>query len=101
MSACRRRTVPAWPPRRPCRAPHWKEATVPLTDEDKTQAKELGLTHEEARIAMAVRIPLARYAFHKHELQAGRDAETAMMEDFSDAAGEGLEHAYRGGRGVG
>jgi|GEM_PF-6306863 len=71
-----------------------------LTDEDKALAKELGLTHEEVRIAKAVRIPLDRYAFHKRELQAGRDADDAMMQRFSDAAGAGLEHAYRGGRGV-
>ncbi|HEY5387452.1 MAG TPA: hypothetical protein VIL79_06065 [Thermoleophilia bacterium] len=71
-----------------------------LTDEDKVQAKELGLTQEEVRIAKATRIPLERYAFHKRELQAGRAADDAMMQRFSDAAGEGLETAYRGGRGV-
>jgi hypothetical protein len=73
---------------------------VPLTDEDKALAKTLGLTLEEVRIAKATRIPLERYAFHKRELQAGRDADDAMMERFSGAVGEGLEHAYRGGRGV-
>jgi len=73
---------------------------VPLTDDDKAQAKALGLTHDEVRIAKAVRIPLERYAFHKRELQSGRDADDAMMQRFSDAAGEGLEHAYRGGRGA-
>lgn len=73
---------------------------MPLTDDDKAQAKALGLTHDEVRIAKATRIPLERYAFHKRELQAGRDADDAMMQRFSDAAGEGLETAYRGGRGA-
>ena len=73
---------------------------MPLTDEDKAAGKALGLTLEEVRIAKAVRIPLERYAYHKAELQAGRDADDAAMQRFSDAAGEGLEHAYRGGRGA-
>ena len=73
---------------------------MPLTDEDKAQAKELGLTHEEMRFAKATHIAPSRYAFHKRELQAGRDADDAMMQRFSDGAAEGLEHAYRGGRGV-
>lgn len=66
-----------------------------LTDEDKAQAKALGLTLEEVRIAKATRIPLERYAFHKGELQAGRDAEDALMSRFTDAVTEGLTHAYR------
>jgi hypothetical protein len=73
---------------------------VPLTDEDKAAGKELGLTLDEMRMAKATHIAPERYAFHKRELQAGRDADDAMMQRFSDAAGEGLEHAYRGGRGV-
>lgn len=71
-----------------------------LSEEQTQQAKDLGLTVAEARFAIATCIPLDRYAFHKRELQAGRDAEDAMMQRFSDAAGAGLEHAYRGGRGV-
>lgn len=51
-----------------------------LTDDQKQQAKDLGLTVTEARFAIATRIPLDRYAFHKRELQAGRDAWEAKLE---------------------
>lgn len=66
-----------------------------LTEADKAQAAELGLSHEEMRFAKATHVAPSRYAFHKRELQAGRDADDALMEDFTDAVTEGLEHAYR------
>jgi hypothetical protein len=71
------------------------EAIVILTDADKAQAKELGLTHEEMRIAKATRIPPERYAFHKRELQAGRDADQAKMEEFAAAVTDQLQYAVR------
>jgi len=74
---------------------------VILTDDDKAQAKELGLTQEELRFAKAAHVAPERYAFHKAAIQAGRDAENALMSDFAEAVGEGLETAYRGGRGAG
>jgi len=49
---------------------------VILTEADKAQAKELGLTQEELRFAKAAHVAPERYAFHKAAIQAGRDAET-------------------------
>ena len=66
-----------------------------LTDEDKATAKALGLTLDELRFAKATHIPAERYAFHKRAIQAGRDAESALMEEFTEAATEGLSTAYR------
>ena len=66
-----------------------------LSDDQKQQAKDLGLTVTEARFAIATRIPLDRYAFHKRELQAGRDAENAQMEDFAAAVTDQLQYAVR------
>ena len=48
-----------------------------LTEADKAQAKELGLTQEELRFAKAAHVAPERYAFHKAAIQAGRDAESA------------------------
>ena len=66
-----------------------------LTDDDKAQAKTLGLTQEEMRFAKAVHVAPERYAFHKAAIQAGRDAENALMEEFTEAVTEGLSTAYR------
>jgi len=71
-----------------------------LTDSQKQEAKELGLTQQEARFSLATRIPLTRYAEIKAQIAAGHEAEDALMSDFAGAVTEGLEHAYRGGRGV-
>ena len=65
-----------------------------LTEADKAQAKTLGLTLDELRFAKATHIPAERYAFHKRAIQAGRDAESALMEEFTEAATEGLTTAY-------
>ena len=51
-------------------------------------------------VALRTRIAPETYAKHKAELQAERDAWDAKMEEFTGAATDGLEHAYRGGRGV-
>jgi len=67
---------------------------VILTDDDKAQAKELGLTQEELRFAKAAHVAPERYAYHKAAIQAGRDAESALMEEFTEAATEGLSTAY-------
>lgn len=66
-----------------------------LTEADKAQAKELGLTQEEMRFAKATHVAPERYAYHKAAIQAGRDAENALMSDFAETVSEGLETAYR------
>ena len=71
-----------------------------LTDDQKEQAKTLGLSQQEARFSLATHIPLTRYAEIKAQIAAGHEAENALMSDFADAVGEGLETAYRGGRGA-
>jgi len=68
---------------------------VILSDDQKQQAKDLGLTVTEARFAIATRIPLDRYASHKRELQAGRDAEKTQMEAFGAAMTDQLRYAVR------
>jgi len=52
-------------------------------------------------VALRTRIAPETYAKHKAELQAERDPWDAKMEEFAGAVGDGLEHAYRGGRGAG
>ena len=70
---------------------------MPLTDADKVVAKELGLTLDEMRMAKATHIAPSRYAHHKRELQAGRDAENAMMEELASAVTERLPPERRPG----
>ena len=57
--------------------------------------KALGLTLDELRFAKATHIPAERYAFHKRELQAGRNAENAQMEAFGAAITDHLRYAVR------
>ena len=64
-----------------------------LTDDQKAEAKTLGLTQQEARFSLATRIPLTRYAKAKAELAAGRDAENALMEGLAAAVTNSLPHA--------
>ena len=52
------------------------------------------MTFGGMRFAKATHIPAERYAFHKRAIQAGRDAESALMEEFTEAATEGLSTAY-------
>lgn len=66
-----------------------------LTEADKAQAKTLGLTQEEMRFAKAAHVAPERYAFHKRELQAGRNAENAQMEAFGAAITDHLRYAVR------
>ena len=66
-----------------------------LTDEDKAQAKTLGLTLDELRFAKACHIAPERYAHHKVEIEAGRDAEDAIMEEFAAAVTDQLQYAIR------
>ena len=66
-----------------------------LTDDDKAQAKELGLTQEELRFAKAAHVAPERYAYHKAAIQAGRDAEDAIMEEFAAAVTDQLQYAVR------
>ena len=67
-----------------------------LTDADKAEAKALGLSPDEARIARATRIPFERYAFHKAAIQRGRDADAAMLDQFGAALTDHLKHAVHG-----
>jgi hypothetical protein len=64
-----------------------------LTDVDKAQAKELGLTLDELRFAKATHIAPERYAHHKAAIQAGRDADTALAEEVAAAMTDRLPHA--------
>ena len=67
-----------------------------LTDDQKQQAKTLGLSQQEARFSLATRIPLTRYAEIKAEIADGREAENnALMEKFTEGLGEGLSTAPR------
>jgi len=73
---------------------------VILTDAQKQQADALGLTYIELTVALKTHIPLETYARHKRELQAERAAWDAKMAEFAGAVSDGLEGAYKGGRGV-
>lgn len=44
-----------------------------LTDEQKAEAEQLLLTHQEMSVAVATHIPAAKYAAHKQAIQADRD----------------------------
>ena len=52
------------------------------------------MTFGGMRFAKATHIPAERYAFHKRAIQAAGDAESALMEEFTEAATEGLTTAY-------
>lgn len=51
-----------------------------LTDEQREQAKALGLTYTEMTVALKTRIPPETYAERKRELLAERDAWEAKMQ---------------------
>lgn len=72
-----------------------------LTDDQKEQAKALGLIFTELSVALRTRIAPETYAKHKQEMQAERDAWDAKMEDFAAAVTESLRHAVRRPGGVG
>lgn len=56
-----------------------------LTDEQKRQAEQLGLTQREMGVALAWRIAPERYAEVKQEIAAERAAWEAKMTGVSDA----------------
>jgi hypothetical protein len=70
-----------------------------LTDAQKQQAKELGLTQEEARFSLATGISLVRYATVKAETQAERDAWDAKLEGMNTAMLERARYFAPYGRG--
>jgi hypothetical protein len=69
---------------------------VTLTDEQKRQAAELGLTQREASVSLAWRIPLERYAEVKLEIAAERDEWEAKMTGVSDAMLERARYMPKG-----
>jgi hypothetical protein len=56
-----------------------------LTDEQKLQADDLGLTYTEMSVALKTRIPPETYAQRKQEALADRDAWEAKLSVMSDA----------------
>ena len=63
-----------------------------LTDEQKSQAKTLGLTYTEMTVALRTRIPPETYAHRKQELLVERDAWEAKLSGMSDAMLERAVH---------
>ncbi len=63
-----------------------------LTDEQKEQAKALGLTFTELTVALRTHVAPETYARHKAELQAERDAWDAKLEGMNAAMMERAAH---------
>jgi hypothetical protein len=61
-------------------------AAMRLTDEQKQQAKDIGLTQAEARFSLATRIPLTRYAEIKAEIAEEAVAKREHEEAFGGHA---------------
>ena len=67
-----------------------------LTDVQQKQAEELGLSAQEMMVALKTRIPPEKYAAHKKELSAERDAWAGRMA----AADYFFDEAEKNARGV-
>jgi hypothetical protein len=83
----------------PIRLARRKGAVVTLTDEQKRQAKELGLTQDEARFSLATRIPLTRYAEIKAQIAEEGEARQAQEVAGNEFVVERARHFAPYGRG--
>ena len=63
-----------------------------LSEEQKAQAKTLGLTFTEITVALRTRIPPETYAANKREIMAERDAWEEKTAAMSDAMLERVSH---------
>jgi hypothetical protein len=68
-----------------------------LTDEEKEQAKTLGLTYTELTVALRTHIAPETYARHKADLLRERAAWDAKMEELASAVTERLPPERRPG----
>lgn len=67
-----------------------------LTEAEKAQATELGLSQQEMRLAKATRIAPERYAEVKAEIEAEQEALQAQLTAFGDAILERARYAPPG-----